>query len=297
MPIAPPPPPPPFPNSALLLKRSIGTNTVLYRYPEEDLIHAHQQSSEEEAGEGEGVVSTDYIIIKNLTVHTVTGLDEWGRDRRLQPILISLSVHTDLSGVGAHDVLTDSLSYGTLSKKVKSFTESTACITVEGLALSIAKYCFGEFAMIQEITVKVEKPKGHLYAEGAGAQITRTRKDMEIEEALFKEYEGKINLESGLLPLSWKERMDANVDMDFIFLKNLTIHTIIGCNPWERVSFQLLNSSLGFNGSNIINFIGRKTKSHCQFDHLPSYSFPIPRQPRLQTPQLPHNCTHSHKIR
>ena len=123
---------------------------------------------------------------------------------------MSLELHASVAAAGNDDAVSKSVHYGHVSKRVRAFAEASVTKTIEALSLAIAAVCTREFG-VGRVRVRVEKPKAHLYAEGAGVQITRFG-------AGSKDHQ--------------RESAD---DSDLIFIRNLAVHTIIGCNPWERV--------------------------------------------------------------
>ena len=197
----------------------------------------------------ESFLSTeDVIIIESLNLNTLSGLDEWGRQLKRQPIFVSLFVYSHVDPAGSNDNLSSTLNYGTLCKKVSSFTESSSFKSMEGLALGIAQVVVLNCGA-QRVKVRIEKPKGHLYAEGAGVEIIRSQSQLLQEKEILSTLSTlstsastssvppspASSLSNQLNTSSITNMNDLNSSGDHIFLRNLTLHAIIGCNVWERV--------------------------------------------------------------
>ncbi|KAI9096094.1 Dihydropteroate synthase-like protein [Phlyctochytrium arcticum] len=147
----------------------------------------------------------DKITVRKLNVRNIIGVDSWERSKR-QPLTIDLTLHQDVDASGETDLLSNTISYGTLAKTAQAFSEQTGYRSVEALAGGIARVCVRECGA-QKVTVRVEKPRALLHAACAGVEITRTKRDIDDEDV-----EGE----------------------DQIFINALTLNTIIGVNPWER---------------------------------------------------------------
>ncbi|RGB34019.1 Dihydropteroate synthase-like protein [Rhizophagus diaphanus] len=153
----------------------------------------------------------DKIIIKDLEVHNIIGVDSWERVKK-QPVIINLIIYTDISKAGDTDHLPYSIDYSSITKSVTKFSEESSFKSIEALADAIAKLCITEFH-ISKVNVRLEKPKALLHAKCAGVEITRTKED----------YDELSKSQSG-----------GNEYDDRIFVQDLRLNAIIGINPWER---------------------------------------------------------------
>src|SRR4051794_32192973 len=117
----------------------------------------------------------DKIIIKELEVHNIIGVDSWERVKK-QPIIINLTVYTDATQVGDTDQLQHSIDYSAITKSVTKFSEESSFKSIEALADAIAKLCVTEFHT-PKVNIRLEKPKALLHAKCAGVEITRTKED------------------------------------------------------------------------------------------------------------------------
>ncbi|TPX62076.1 hypothetical protein PhCBS80983_g00630 [Powellomyces hirtus] len=163
----------------------------------------------------------DKILVRNLAVRNIIGVDAWERQKR-QPLTINITVHQQLDASGETDLLSQTISYGTVAKVVQEFSERTSYRSVEALAAGIARVCVNDCGA-PCVTVRVEKPRALLHAACAGVQITRTKQDIDAQQALEKHQTSAVAITK-----------DDKPGQDQIFINDLTLHTIIGVNPWER---------------------------------------------------------------
>lgn len=115
----------------------------------------------------------DKVIIKNLLVRGIIGVNDWER-KRPQDILINITLFTDTRRAAETDDINDCANYSTISKKVQAHAESVERLTVEALANDLAKICLAE-KDIQKVIVRVEKPGAVRFAESVGVEIERSR--------------------------------------------------------------------------------------------------------------------------
>jgi FolB domain-containing protein len=117
----------------------------------------------------------DKVIIKDLLVRGIIGVNDWER-KRAQDILINLILFTDTKRAGETDNLEDCVNYSTMSKKIQAHAESAGRLTVEALANDLAKICL-EDKGVQKVIVRVEKPGAVRFAGSVGVEIERSRDD------------------------------------------------------------------------------------------------------------------------
>lgn len=118
----------------------------------------------------------DKIVIKDLLVRGIVGINDWEREKR-QDILLNLTLFTDARAAGRSDDVADALNYRTLAKEVIAYTEASSHYLVEALATEIARICIlGHGA--ERVIVRVEKPGALRFAASVGVEIERTRGDL-----------------------------------------------------------------------------------------------------------------------
>ncbi len=119
----------------------------------------------------------DRILIKNLLVRGILGLNDWEREKR-QDILINLEIRFDARPAGRSDRVEETLNYRSLCKAVIAYVESSSHYLVEALAEGIARIAVAEMGA-GRVRVRVEKPGALRFAESVGVEIERARTDFE----------------------------------------------------------------------------------------------------------------------
>lgn len=120
-------------------------------------------------------MSADRIVIKDLRVRGIVGLNDWEREKQ-QDILINLTIFTDLRAAGRSDDVEDTLNYRTLTKRVIAYVEQSSHYLVEALAAEIARIAVAELGA-PRIVVRVEKPGALRFADSVGVEISRDASD------------------------------------------------------------------------------------------------------------------------
>lgn len=116
---------------------------------------------------------SDRILIRDLLVRGVVGVNEWERRVR-QDILINIDLYADLAPAGSSDDIDQTVNYKDISKAVIELVEESRRFTVEALAADIAAICLG-FPQTTSVRVQVEKPGALRFARSVGVEIQRTR--------------------------------------------------------------------------------------------------------------------------
>lgn len=117
----------------------------------------------------------DKIIIKDLLLRGIIGLNDWEREKP-QDILINLTLFTDLRAAGESDNPDDILNYRTITKAIIAYVESSQHYLVEALAAALARICVVDHGAARVI-VRVEKPGALRFATSVGVEIERERAD------------------------------------------------------------------------------------------------------------------------
>ena len=119
----------------------------------------------------------DRIIIKDLLLRGIIGINDWEREKR-QDILINITLSGDLRAAGESDKIEDTINYRTLTKKIIKHVEESARYTVEALAADIAKLCLSAEG-VQRAQLRVEKPGALRFAKSVGVEIERSAGDLD----------------------------------------------------------------------------------------------------------------------
>ena len=122
-------------------------------------------------------MSEDRIIIKDLLLRGIIGINDWEREKR-QDILINITLSGDLRAAGESDKIEDAINYRTITKKIIQHVEESARYTVEALATDIAKLCLSAEG-VQRAQVRVEKPGALRFAKSVGVEIERSLSDFD----------------------------------------------------------------------------------------------------------------------
>ncbi len=113
----------------------------------------------------------DQIIIQDLQVRIVIGIDEHERSR-LSDVLINLVIFTDSSKAGQSDDINDCINYATVVHQVEALVIKAARHTVEALAEDIARFCLA-IPGVSGVKVRVEKPNVVNFTRLVGVEIER----------------------------------------------------------------------------------------------------------------------------
>jgi FolB domain-containing protein len=117
----------------------------------------------------------DRIVIKDLLLRGIIGINDWEREKR-QDILINITLYGDLRPAGESDDIAETINYRTVTKKIIEHVEKSEPFTVEALAKDIARICFSE-ARVKRARVRVEKPGALRFARSVGVEIERSAED------------------------------------------------------------------------------------------------------------------------
>jgi len=119
--------------------------------------------------------SSDKIVIRDLLLRGIIGLNEWERDKK-QDILVNITIYYDIKNAGKSDSVDDTLNYRSITKAVIEMVDSSNFYLVEALAAEIARMVTVRFRAPRAI-VRVEKPGALRFARSVGVEIERTAAD------------------------------------------------------------------------------------------------------------------------
>lgn len=121
-------------------------------------------------------MSEDRIVIHNLLVRGILGINDWEREQP-QDILLNLTLFADLRRAGFSDDIADTVNYRTVTKKILAHIDGSTRYTVEALATDVARLCLEEPG-VARVRVRVEKPGALRFARSVGVEIERSRDDL-----------------------------------------------------------------------------------------------------------------------
>jgi FolB domain-containing protein len=122
--------------------------------------------------------SGDRILIRDLHLRTIIGLNDWEREKR-QDVLLQLEVFTDARAAGTSDDVGDALDYRSLTKDVITHVESSSYFLVEALAHSVARIAIQGHGATR-VRVRVEKPGALRFAASVGVEVERGAEDFDV---------------------------------------------------------------------------------------------------------------------
>lgn len=122
-------------------------------------------------------MAEDKIIIRDLLLRGIVGLNEWEREKK-QDILLNFTLYLDTRAAGASDDVGESLNYRTFTKAVIEYVETSSHFLVEALAAAVARIAVVDFGA-ERVTVRVEKLGALRFSKAVGVEIDRRRADFD----------------------------------------------------------------------------------------------------------------------
>lgn len=117
----------------------------------------------------------DHIVIKDLLLRTIIGVNDWEREVR-QDVLVNITMFVDLEKAGATDDIQHTANYRTITKRVIEHVEGSQRFTIEALAADVARICL-EAPQVSRVRVRIEKPGALRFARSVGVEIERRADD------------------------------------------------------------------------------------------------------------------------
>jgi len=119
----------------------------------------------------------DIIGIRGLKASCIIGVNADERCRK-QTVLVDMTLDVNFYKACASDALEHTVDYHQLEIKAKAFIENSRFFLIEKLADGLARLCLAE-ALVDKVTVHIEKPEAPVAAKSIWIQITRQRRDYE----------------------------------------------------------------------------------------------------------------------
>lgn len=120
----------------------------------------------------EPLKNTDFVKVKGLKVKAVIGVFDWEREIE-QPLLIDVSMATDISKAGKSDDIKDAINYKEVCDDITELCQQTKAMLIERLAELIAEHILTKYNTTQ-VEVSVAKPTAIKEADAVAVQIIRT---------------------------------------------------------------------------------------------------------------------------
>lgn len=118
----------------------------------------------------------DAIIIEGLKIDTVVGCFNWER-QIIQPLLLDLTIHTDLEQASNSDELEDTLNYAEICEISSKVIQDAAPKLIEHAAKLVLHALFTTFPAIESIMISIRKPAIIPQANSVGIRLERHRND------------------------------------------------------------------------------------------------------------------------
>ncbi len=115
----------------------------------------------------------DKIHIRKLQVRCILGIYPEERNAK-QDVVISITLHADLSEACRSDEIEDTVDYKSIKKNVLHMVEGSQFLLIEGLAEQIAALCL-EAPRVERADVTVDKPGALRFARSVAVEISRNR--------------------------------------------------------------------------------------------------------------------------
>ena len=116
----------------------------------------------------------DSIVIEGLKVPTVIGCFDWER-QIVQPLLLDLTLFTDLSIAAQSDELDDTLNYAEICELAAKTIQEAAPKLIEYAAQLVLDTLFTRFSAVTRIQITIRKPAIIPAAQSVGIRLERAR--------------------------------------------------------------------------------------------------------------------------
>ncbi|MDO3656256.1 dihydroneopterin aldolase [Acinetobacter genomosp. 15BJ] len=116
----------------------------------------------------------DAIIIEGLKVDTVVGCFNWER-QIIQPLILDLTIHNDLSQAAHSDELEDTLNYAQICELAAQVIQEAKPKLIEHAAQLVLESLFTTFSSIESISITIRKPAIIAQANAVGIRLERNR--------------------------------------------------------------------------------------------------------------------------
>jgi len=113
------------------------------------------------------------IKIKNLSLRTIIGINDWEREKK-QDVIINATIEFDATKAIERDKINNSLNYKSITKKVISEVENSSFHLLEKLADFILNSIM-EDKNVLSATVEVDKPHSLRFAESVSVVVSDSR--------------------------------------------------------------------------------------------------------------------------
>ena len=113
------------------------------------------------------------ITITNLRLDAIIGCNEWERTRR-QEVVINITMDFDAAAAVAADILTATLDYRSMKKRIIASVNESSFKLLESLTAHVLGLVM-ENSMVTGARVTIDKPKALRYADSVSVTLSGTR--------------------------------------------------------------------------------------------------------------------------
>jgi len=113
------------------------------------------------------------IHIRDLSLRTIIGIQDWERDKQ-QDIVINLTLDYDAAKAAKSDDIADAVDYKALKKKIVQLTETARFNLVEKMASEVLKIAM-EDSRVTAASVTIDKPQALRFAKSVGVTMSSSR--------------------------------------------------------------------------------------------------------------------------
>jgi dihydroneopterin aldolase len=118
----------------------------------------------------------DRILIRDLRLRCLIGIHPEEREIP-QELCIQVTLYTDIRKAARSDFIGDAVDYQKVTDHIVSFTETSRRLLLETFIEDMAHMILRNFAAVEAVHLRVEKPAALPLAQFAGIEIERSRKD------------------------------------------------------------------------------------------------------------------------
>ncbi len=118
----------------------------------------------------------DAIIIEGLKVDTIVGCFNWER-QIIQPLLLDLTIQTNLEQAALSDELEDTLNYAEICQISAEVIQKAQPKLIEHAAKLVLDALFTTYASVESIMITIRKPAIIPQANSVGIRLERHRND------------------------------------------------------------------------------------------------------------------------
>lgn len=115
------------------------------------------------------------IFIKDMLIPYHIGTSEKEKNK-LQNILINVELTADTNKAITDDDINKTVDYTPIYKYILGLAKTSRFTLIETLAAAIADYSLDYNKLIQQATVRVEKPHKFNFIKSVGVEVTRIKK-------------------------------------------------------------------------------------------------------------------------